>query len=134
MSLNALVPSSIVQKASSSAAAPVHQFVSSSYAGLSSSVYDEIIGTGTIGAAGTLVIPMLALDIPSAPYAAACLVEAWQNNSIAAPAVAFDKVVGTIAFGAPPTLTVQTINAAGAIVLAAGVLVGFRLLLPRKVV
>lgn len=134
MSLNALVPSSIVQKASSSAAAPVHQFVSGSYAGLSSSVYDEIIGTGTLGAAGTLVIPMLAADIPSAPYAAACIVEAWQNNTLAAPAVAYDKVVGAVAFGAPPTLTVQSINAAGAVVLAVGLTVGFRILLPRKVV
>ena len=134
MSLNALAQSTIVQKASSSAAAPVHQFTSSSYAGLSSSVYDEIIGTGVLGAAGTLVIPLLALDIPSIAYAAACIVEAWQNNTLAAPAVAYDKIVGAITFGAPPTLTVQSINAAGAVVLAAGLTVGFRLLLPRKVV
>jgi hypothetical protein len=134
MSLNALVPSTIVQKASSSAVAPVHQFVSASYAGLSSPVYDEIIGTGTLGAAGTLVIPMLVADIPSAPYAAACIVEAWQNNSLAAPAVAYDKIIGAVAFGAPPTLTVQSINAAGAVVLAVGTLVGYRILLPRKVV
>ena len=134
MSLNALVPSSIVQKASSSVAAPVHQFVSGSYAGVSSSVYDEIIGTGTLGAAGTLIIPMLVADIPSIAYAAACIVECWQNNQLAAPAVAYDKIVGAITFGAPPNLTVQSINAAGAVVLAVGVTVGFRLLLPRKVV
>lgn len=134
MSLNALVPSSIVQKASSSAVAPIHQFASSSYAGLSSSVYDEIIGTGTIGAAGTLVIPMLLADIPSAPYAAACVVECWQSNQLAAPAVPYGKVVGQINFGAPPNLTINTQSDAGVVVLAVGVTVGFRLLLPRKVV
>ena len=134
MSLNALVPSTIVQKASSSAVAPVHQFVSGSYAGLSSSVYEEIVGTGTLGALGSLIIPMLVADIPSAPYAAACIVECWQSNQIAAPAVPYGKIVGIINFGAPPNLTIQAQTDAGVLAAAVGTLVGFRLLLPRKVV
>lgn len=133
MSLNALVPSSIVQKASSSAVAPIHSFVSGAYAGLSSAVYEEIIGVGTLAANGRLIIPLTVADFPSIAYAAACIVEVWRNNAIAGAAVPYGLIVGIINFGAPPNLTIEAQTDAG-LLTANAFTVAYRLLLPRKVV
>ena len=131
MSLNALGQSQLVLKASSSAGAPIHNMTSGSYAGLSSSSFDEYLGTGTTAAAGTLVIPLSAADITSAPVAAACIVEGWQRGIAVSAAV---KVVGVVNFvgGAPNTanLTMNVQSAVGALVAAAQT-IGFRVYIPR---
>ena len=133
MSLNALGVSQLNLKASASALAPIHSFSSGSYAGLSSSAFDVIIGTGTTAAAGTLVIPLSAADITSAPVAAACIVEGWQTGIAASNAV---KVVGVVNFigGPAPTanLTLNVQAANGALVAAAQT-IGFRVYIPRNV-
>ena len=131
MSLNALGQSQHALKASASAGAPIHNMTSGSYAGLSSSSFDEYLGTGTTAGAGTLVIPLSILDITSAPVAAACIVEGWQTGIAASNAV---KVVGVVNFvgGAPNTanLTMNVQSAAGVLVAAAQT-IGFRVYIPR---
>ena len=131
MSLNALGQSQLALKASASAAAPIHNMTSGSYAGLSSSSFDEYLGTGTTAAAGTLVISLSIVDIPSGAVAAACIVEGWQTGIVASNAV---KVVGVVNFvgGAPNTanLTLNVQSAAGALVAAAQT-IGFRVYVPR---
>jgi hypothetical protein len=120
MSLNALGQSQLALKASSSAGAPIHSFSSGSYAGLSSSTFDVIVGTGTTAADGTLVIPLSILDITSAGVAAACIVQGWQRGIAASNAV---KVVGVVNFvgGVPDTanLTMNVQSGAGVLVAAA---------------
>ena len=131
MSLNALGQSQLVLKASANAAAPIHNMTSGSYAGLSSSSFDEYLGTGTTAAAGTLVIPLSALDITSAPVAAACIVQAYQRGVAASNAV---KVVGVVNFvgGAPNTanLTLEVQSAVGALVAAAQT-ISYTVYIPR---
>ena len=131
MSLNTLGQSQLVLKASSSAVAPVHSMSSGTYAGLSSSTFDEYLGVGTTSALGALVIPLSALDITSNLVAAACIVEGWQTGIVASAAV---KVVGVVNFvgGAPNTanLTLNVQSAVGALVAAAQT-IGFRVYIPR---
>lgn len=131
MSLNALGQSQLALKASASAGAPIHNMTSGSYAGLSSSSFDEYLGTGTTAGAGTLVIPLSIIDIPSVGVAAACIVEGWQTGIAASNAV---KVVGVVNFvgGAPNTanLTMNVQSAAGVLVAAAQT-IGFRVYIPR---
>lgn len=131
MSLNALGQSQLALKASSSAGAPIHNFSSGSYAGVSSSTYDVIVGTGTTAGTGQLVIPLSAADITSAPVAAACIVQAYQRGIAASAAV---KVVGVVNFvgGAPNTanLTLQVQDAAGALVAAAQT-ISYTVYIPR---
>jgi hypothetical protein len=131
MSLNALGQSQLVLKASSNAAAPIHNMTSGTYAGLSSSSFDEYLGTGTTAANGALVIHHSILDIPSVGVAAACIVEGWQTGIVASNAV---KVVGVVNFvgGVPDTanLTMNVQSAVGALVAAAQT-IGFRVYIPR---
>ena len=131
MSLNALGQSQLVLKASASAAAPIHNMTSGSYAGLSSSSFDEYLGTGTTAANGALVIPLSILDIPSVGVAAACIVQGWQRGVAASACV---KVVGVVNFvgGVPDTanLTMNVQSAVGALVAAAQT-IGFRVYIPR---
>jgi len=133
MSLNALGTSQLALKASSSAGAPIHSFTSGSYAGLSSSAFDVIVGTGTTAANGALVIPLSADDITSAPVAAACIVQGWQRGIAASACV---KVVGVVNFvgGAPNTanLTMNCQDAAGALVAAAQT-ISYVVYIPRNV-
>jgi len=133
MSLNALGTSQLALKASSSAGAPIHSFTSGSYAGLSSSSYDVIVGTGTTAANGALVIPLSIEDITSAPVAAACIVQGWQRGIAASACV---KVVGVVNFvgGAPNTanLTMNSQDAAGALVAAAQA-ISYVVYIPRNV-
>lgn len=133
MSLNALGTSQLRLKASSSAGAPIHSFTSGSYAGLSSSAFDVIVGTGTTAANGRLVIPLSADDIISAPVAAACVVQGWQRGTAASACV---KVVGVVNFvgGAPNTanLTMESQDAAGALVAAAQT-ISYVVYIPRNV-
>jgi hypothetical protein len=131
MSLNALGQSQLALKASASAGAPIHSMTSGSYAGLSSSSFDEYLGTGTTAANGALIIPLSIDDITSAPVAAACIVEGWQVGIVASAAV---KVVGVVNFvgGVPNTanLTLNVQSAVGALVAAAQT-IGFRVYIPR---
>jgi hypothetical protein len=131
MSLNALGQSQLALKASASAGAPIHSMTSGSYAGLSSSSFDEYLGTGTTAANGALIIPLSIDDITSAPVAAACIVEGWQVGIVASNAV---KVVGVVNFvgGVPNTanLTLNVQSAVGALVAAAQT-IGFRVYIPR---
>ena len=137
MSLNALGVSQLNLKAATSAA-PVFSYTSGNYAGVSSSRFDEIVGTATL-AAGTIAIPLSILDIPSAPVAAACIIEAWQNNSAAGVAnFSGAKYVGhiTVAGGPPITSATLTINAladAGTLVGGSVATIAFRVLIPRNV-
>jgi len=136
MSLNALGTSQLNLKAATSAA-PVFSYTSGNYAGLSSSRFDEIIGTATL-AAGTVAIPLSALDVPSGAVAAACIVEAWQNNSAAGVAnFSGAKYVGNVVFAAGPpataTLNINALDALGALVNTSIATIAFRLLVPRNV-
>ena len=136
MSLNALGVSQLNLKAATSAA-PVFSYTSGNYAGVSSSRFDEIVGTATL-AAGTIAIPLSALDIPSAPVAAACIIEAWQNNSAAGVAnFSGAKYVGQIVFAAGPpataTLNINALDATGALVNTSIATIAFRVLIPRNV-
>ena len=136
MSLNALGVSQLNLKAATSAA-PVFSYTSGNYAGVSSSRFDEIIGTATL-AVGTIAIPLSALDIPSAPVAAACIIEAWQNNSAAGVAnFSGAKYVGQIVFAAGPpataTLNINALDATGALVNTSIATIAFRVLIPRNV-
>ena len=120
MSLNALGQSQLALKASSSAGAPIHSFSSGSYAGLSSSTFDVIVGTGTTAANGRLTIPLSIADITSVGVAAACIVQGWQRGIVASNAV---KVVGVVNFvgGVPDTanLRMEVQSGAGVLVAAA---------------
>lgn len=136
MSLNALGLSQLNLKASTSVA-PVFSYTSGNYAGLSSSRFDTLLGTATL-AAGTIAIPLSALDIPSAAVAGACIIEAWQNNSAAGVAnFSGAKYVGVVVFAAgPPATAILTINAldtAGALVNTSVATLGFRVYIPRNV-
>jgi hypothetical protein len=136
MSLNALGTSQLNLKAATSAA-PVFSYTSGNYAGLSSSRFDEILGTATL-ANGTIAIPLSALDIPSAPIAASCIIEAWMNNSAAGVAnFSGAKYVGVIAFAAGPpataTLTINALNADGTLLNTSIATIGFRVFIPRNV-
>ena len=136
MSLNALGVSQLNLKAATSAA-PLFSYTSGNYAGVSSSRFDEIVGTATL-AAGTIAIPLSALDIPSAPVAAACIIEAWQNNSAAGVAnFSGAKYVGQIVFAAGPpataTLNINALDANGALVAGSVATIAFRVLIPRNV-
>lgn len=136
MSLNALGTSQLNLKAATSAA-PLFSYTSGNYAGLSSSRFDEIIGTATL-AAGTIAIPLSALDIPSAAVAAACIIEAWQNNSAAGVAnFSGAKFVGNVVFAAGPpataTLNINALDTAGALINTSVATIAFRLLVPRNV-
>ena len=137
MSLNALGVSQLNLKAATSAA-PVFSYTSGNYAGVSSSRFDEIIGTATL-AIGTIAIPLSILDIPSAAVAGACIIEAWMNNSAAGVAnFSGAKYVGhiTVAGGPPITSATLTINAladAGTLVGGSVATIAFRVLIPRNV-
>jgi hypothetical protein len=137
MSLNALGVSQLNLKAATSAA-PVFSYTSGNYAGVSSSRFDEIIGTATL-ALGTIAIPLSILDIPSAAVAGACIIEAWMNNSAAGVAnFSGAKYVGhiTVAGGPPITSATLTINAladAGTLVGGSVATIAFRVLIPRNV-
>jgi hypothetical protein len=136
MSLNALGTSQLNLKAATSAA-PVFSYTSGNYAGVSSSRFDEILGTATL-AAGTIAIPLSALDIPSAAVASACIIEAWQNNSAAGVAnFSGAKYVGVIVFAAGPpataTLTINALADAGTLVNTSVATIGFRVYIPRNV-
>ena len=139
MSLNALGVSQLNRKAASSVA-PVFSYTSGNYAGVSSSRFDEVLGTATL-AAGTIAIPFSILDIPSAGVAAACIIEAWNNNQPAGagPATAGAKYVGNMVFAAgPPETAILNINAlddAGAPIVGAGsaATIAFRVYIPRNV-
>ena len=137
MSLNALGVSQLNLKAATSAA-PVFSYTSGNYAGVSSSRFDEIIGTATL-ALGTIAIPLSILDIPSAAVAGACIIEAWMNNSAAGVAnFSGAKYVGhiTVAGGPPITSATLTINAladAGTLVNTSIATIAFRVLIPRNV-
>lgn len=136
MSLNALGVSQLNLKAASSAA-PLYSFSSGNYAGVSSAGYDEIVGTATLGA-GTIAIPLSALDIPSAGVAAACIIEAWQNNSAAGVAnFSGAKYVGQMVFAAGPpataTLNINALDTAGALINTSVATIAFRVLVPRNV-
>lgn len=136
MSLNALGTSQLNLKAATSAA-PVFSYTSGNYAGLSSSRFDEILGTATL-AAGTIAIPLSTLDIPSGAVAAACIIEAWQNNSAAGVAnFSGAKYVGNVVFAAGPpqtaTLNINALAADGTLVNTSIATIAFRLLVPRNV-
>lgn len=135
MSLNALGTSQLNRKAATSAA-PVFSYTSGNYAGVSSSGFDEILGTATL-AAGTIAIPLSPLDIPSAGVAASCIIEAWMNNSAAGVAnFSGAKYVGVIAFAAGPpaaaTLTINALDTAGALINTSIATIGFRVHIPRN--
>ena len=137
MSLNALGVSQLNLKAATSAA-PLFSYTSGNYAGVSSSRFDEILGTATL-AIGTIAIPLSILDIPSAAVAGACIIEAWMNNSAAGVAnFSGAKYVGhiTVAGGPPITSATLTINAladAGTLVGGSVATIAFRVLIPRNV-
>ena len=133
MSLNALGLTQLNLKASSSAVAPIHSFTSGNYAGLSSSAYDVIVGTGTTAATGSLVIPLDILDIPSTGVAGNCIVQAYQRGVAASNAV---KVVGVVNYVAGPpasaNLTLEVQSAVGALVAAAQT-ISYTIYIPRNV-
>ena len=136
MSLNALGVSQLNLKAATSLA-PVFSYTSGNYAGVSSSRFDEIIGTATL-AIGTIAIPLSPLDIPSAAVAGACIIEAWMNNSAAGVAnFSGAKYVGHIVFAAGPpataTLTINALADAGTLVAGSIATIAFRVLIPRNV-
>ena len=136
MSLNALGTSQLNLKAATSAA-PVFSYTSGNYAGLSSSRFDEILGTATL-AAGTIAIPLSALDIPSAAVAGNCIIEAWMNNSAAGVAnFSGAKYVGQIVFAVGPpataTLNINALDTAGALINTSVATIGFRVFIPRNV-
>ena len=137
MSLNALGSSQLNLKAQTSLVAPVHSFTSGNYAGVSSSRFDEILGTATL-AAGTIAIPLSALDIPSAAVAAACIIEAWQNNSAAGVAnFSGAKYVGQMVYAAGPpataTLNINALDANGALINTSVATIAFKVYIPRNV-
>lgn len=136
MSLNALGTSQLNLKAATSAA-PVFSYTSGNYAGVSSSRFDEILGTATL-AAGTIAIPLSALDIPSGAVAGNCIIEAWMNNSAAGVAnFSGAKYVGNIVFAVGPpataTLNINALDTAGALINTSVATIGFRVFIPRNV-
>jgi hypothetical protein len=138
MSLNALPASQLALKSATSAVAgTVYTFYSSNYAGCSSPVYDEIIGKTGALVAGTITIPLSIRDIPSAALAAACIVEAWLNNTDtgAGTATVGAKYAGFLIFtgGVPDTVVLRLRAFAEDGAIAAGFTgtLGFRVLIPR---
>jgi len=133
MSLNALGTTQLALKASSSLVAPIHSFTSGNYAGLSSSAFDVIVGTGTTAATGSLVISLSVADIPSATVAGNCIVQAYQRGITASNAV---KVVGVVNFVAGPpasaNLTLEVQSAVGVLVAAAQT-ISYTIYIPRNV-
>jgi len=140
MSLNALGVSQLAIPANSSAVAgSAFSYASGSYAGLSPANYDVILGTTGAFVAGSSAVNLSPLNIISAAQANACIVEAWLDLP-AVPAAAGTTTIGakyaglvTFAAGPPATavLTLNAIDATGAIV---GTFVGavhFRVYIPR---
>ena len=141
MSLNALPASQLATKSASSAAAgTVFTYFSGNYAGVSSPVYNEIIGKTGALVGGTIDIPLNILDIPTAVVGQACIIEAWLNNTAAGVAASASgvKYVGVIvtAGGPPINSAILRINALlenGALAAGFDGQLGFRVLIPRNV-
>lgn len=139
MSLNALPASQLATKSATSVVAgTAFTYFSGNYAGVSSPVYNEIIGRTGALVNGTITIPLNILDIPSAQAAAACIVECWLNNTDTGAGVQTigAKYAGLVIFTAGPPDTVavrlRAFDEAGAIAATFTGQLGFRLLVPRS--
>jgi hypothetical protein len=141
MSLNALPASQLFTKSATSAAVgTVFTYFSGNYAGVSSPVYNEIIGKTGALVGGTIDIPLNILDIPTAVVGQACIIEAWLNNTAAGAgggAGAGVKYVGVIVTaGGPPInsaiLRINALDENGALVAGFTGQLGFRVLIPRS--
>lgn len=134
MAVNQLTASTLNLKAGSAAN---YSFGSMPFSGLgSTSDYDVYFGTATL-TAGTRQIPLSILDIPSVPVAARCIVEAWWANVAAGAgnATSGAKCVGVVVYtaGAPDTvaLTLNSLDATGALVATSTGNIAFRLYVPK---
>ena len=140
MSLSALPASQLFTKSATSAAVgTVFTYFSGNYAGVSSPVYNEIIGKTGALVGGTIDIPLNILDIPTAVVGQACIIEAWLNNTAAGVAASASgvKYVGVIvtAGGPPINSAILRINALaedGLLVAGFTGQLGFRVLIPRS--